>query len=85
MPPMSDYVLLMRFLDGSESFAHGFEAGLIWGIMDNGKPIKDYMVHTANLPQIKMMAKRFHYDIKINISSGEWSSISAAIAKHNAN
>lgn len=79
---MSEYKVLMPFLDGSESFAHGFEAGLVWSIMDAGRPLKDYLVHTINLPQLKMMAKRFHYDLTVNTTAGEWSSVSAALNQH---
>jgi hypothetical protein len=36
-PDAAGFRLLVPFPDGSESFVHGFEAGMIWQRMQNGE------------------------------------------------
>lgn len=79
------YTMLMPLLNTEENYAAGFEAGMLWQIMEAGRPIKNYLVRTSNLEQIKLMAKRFHYDLKVNITEGYWSSITAVINQSSAN
>lgn len=75
----------MPLLNTSEHYAAGFEAGVLWQIMESGRPIKNYLVRTSNLEQIKLMATRFHYELNINSTEGFWSSITAVINLSSAN
>lgn len=43
------YQMLMPLLDPSESYVNGFEAGMLWKIMESGQPVKQYLVHTVNV------------------------------------
>lgn len=68
-----EYGLVMKFLDGSESFCNGYECGLINGEMRTGKAIETRTVHTANKQQIEMIANVNNYSIDWeNSTVAEW-------------
>src|SRR4051812_46482802 len=52
-----EYGLVMKFLDGSESFCHGYEMGMLHMRMQAGETIESQTVHTANREQIEMLAR----------------------------
>lgn len=56
---MSDgeYSLVMKFLDASESFCHGYEMGMLHMRMQAGETIETQTVHAANREQIEMLAR----------------------------
>ena len=65
-----DFKPLVSFPDGSSSFVHGFEAGMIWQQMQAGEtPIGSHGLpyHTENVEVIKRMADAAGYQI-IDIS-----------------
>ena len=79
------YQMLMPLLDPSESYVNGFEAGMLWKIMESGQPVKQYLVHTVNMKQIELMAKRFHYTLIVNSTEEEWTIITAHLCQTAAN
>lgn len=62
---MSEYSLVMKFVDGSDSFANGFECGLIWASLLN-KTQYSFTCHRSNIDQIKEIAKHFKYQLSID-------------------
>lgn len=69
---MSENILLMPFLDESESFVHGFECGKIWQLIEDGEVIENYLVHVANKDQIELMCKTFNLDNEFSIINEDW-------------
>lgn len=51
------YSLVMKFLDASESFCHGYEMGMLHMRMQSGEAIEKQTVHAANREQIEMLAR----------------------------
>lgn len=51
------YSLVMKFLDASESFCHGYEIGMLHMRMQAGEEIESLTVHAANREQIEMLAR----------------------------
>lgn len=73
------YGLVMRFLDGSESFCNGYECGLLDRHMAVGDSIENQAVHTANVEQIKMLANRYNYSAEFQPSDfEEWTFFTGA-------
>jgi hypothetical protein len=66
-------VLLMPFLDESESFVHGFECGKIWQLIEEGESVENYLIHTVNQKQIELMCRTFGLDCGIEIIDDTWS------------
>lgn len=54
-------VLLFPFIDQSETFVLGFEAGQLYDELKTGKPIKQRTIHTSNVQQIRIMAEAMGY------------------------
>lgn len=52
-------VLLMAFIDESESFVNGFETGQIWEQLKEGMSIEKRACHTSNQEQLKAMCEMF--------------------------
>lgn len=52
-----EYEMVMKFLDGSESFCHGYEMGMLHMRMQAGEEIESHVVHAANKEQIEMLAR----------------------------
>jgi len=69
----------MPFLDQSESFVFGFEAGQIWTRMEIGFKFEDYLIHNENKDQIEMICRRFNYSFIVHRVSSEWSYLTAEI------
>lgn len=68
--------LVMPFLDDSETYTLGFEAGKIWGLCEGKDFPRHMMVHTKNIPQIELVAKHFKCDLFIDESMGpEWRTV----------
>lgn len=61
---MTEYSLVMKFLDGSDSFCHGYECGLLDVHMSHGDLIETQAVHHVNKEQIQMIANRYNYAIE---------------------
>lgn len=76
--------LLMPFDDESESFANGFECGMIWEMLNHCTPISRY-AHKANEQQIEKMCRRFHADYTIEQCGDEWIFVTASINVSKAN
>ena len=47
-----DFGLQMPFLDESESFALGFEMGILWQKMEKRETLLDVMIHSKNEKQL---------------------------------
>ncbi|WCA57818.1 hypothetical protein G6M16_008940 [Agrobacterium tumefaciens] len=67
MGTQSDFHCLVPFTDESESFVHGFEAGMIWQRMLSGEELiggaTEPPTHYANLEVFKRMAQAMSYDL----------------------
>lgn len=63
-------VLLMPFLDESESFTNGFECGRIWQEVNAGETFASYLAHKCNQKQIEMIFEHFGYEYLI-VDAGE--------------
>lgn len=65
--PMS---MVFAFTDQSPSFVNGFEAGLIWGLIEAGEPLIDlgYMdgfpIHVENREVVSRMAASRNYHVE---------------------
>lgn len=56
------YSIIMPFLDGSKSFCHGYECGMLWVRMAHKLPLEDGVpIHDENIEQIKLMAAHHGY------------------------
>lgn len=53
----NEYSLVMKFLDGSESFCHGYEMGMLHMRIQAGEAIDRQTVHSTNREQIEMLAR----------------------------
>lgn len=62
---MSYYELLMKFTDGSVSFAAGFECGIVWEQMASSVPGIDRNINKENKEQFILMAEVWDYSISI--------------------
>jgi hypothetical protein len=69
---MSDYDIVMPFVDGSSSYVNGYECGAIAEKMEHGEVFESRLVHTANIEQLKMLAKRQHYTVTFDIFDQTW-------------
>lgn len=58
---MSEYGLVVSFVDQSEAFVLGFEAGMLWKRMQDGEPYIEMQIHTKNKEVIKRMASAEYY------------------------
>lgn len=67
---------LMAFIDGSPSFAHGFEAGGIWAELSGDFRVLHRTVHVANLDQYRRMAVHFKQTLEITDYDHEWAFVS---------
>lgn len=78
---MEGFSLIVPFIDESESYCLGFEAGLVWADLVN----KDYAVrtvHRANMKQFESIAKHFKVDLNIVPTlEYEWVDITFSPAK----
>lgn len=63
MSEENEYGIIIKFTDGSDSFCHGYECGMIHWRMHNKESIEAITVHTANVEQIKLMAAHFQYEV----------------------
>jgi hypothetical protein len=52
---------VVTFVDESESFVHGFEAGLVWAQIEAGAQVVERTVHAANQRLFRRMAGRMGY------------------------
>jgi hypothetical protein len=76
------YGLVMKFLDGSESFAHGYEMGMLHMRMAAGELIERQSVHRANKEQIEMLARsgiasQHNYDLQWEPWDDDWMILTA--------
>ena len=77
MTEETEYGLIMKFHDASESFCNGFECGMLWQDMAQLKNIET-TVHSENLEQIKSMVVHFGYAIEFKPTDIEgWTFIKA--------
>lgn len=60
-------------------FVKGFECGQIWTKMSDNFKFESYLIHTENIDQLKLMAKRFGYSIEIENFDDTWSYFSGKI------
>jgi hypothetical protein len=77
-PDAAGFRLLVPFPDGSESFVHGFEAGMIWQRMQNGEAhiggLDEVAKHIENLEVFRRMAAAMGYDMTAeDCGDGCWS------------
>lgn len=72
-----EYGLLVPFVDQSESFALGFEAGRFWEQMEARREIHGEMLHAKNREQFEMFCRRFHYEVEFVDINNEWLGVDA--------
>lgn len=69
---MHDNILIMPFIDESESFVNGFEAGQIWELLQAGEMIESRPCHLSNKEQIKMICELFNCNYMIEDIADGW-------------
>ena len=69
----------MPFIDGSQSFATGFQCGQIWERLNHGDKIESQYIHADAKDQIEMICKRFHALYKIEPIYEGWYVLDAEI------
>lgn len=69
---MEENILLMSFIDDSETFTLGFEAGQIWTKVENGDTLENYLFHTKNIKQVELIMKSFLSDFNIELTNKDW-------------
>ncbi len=67
--------LLMPFIDEGKSFTLGFECGQIWEFSREGRSFNNYLFHTINKEQVKMILELHGYDYRIELIDDTWSTI----------
>ena len=68
-----EYGLVMPFLDESPGFCHGYECGTVSELMRQGRKFDRFTLHSANVEQVKMIAKREHYTVSFQALDDTWS------------
>lgn len=58
-------------------YVNGFEAGQIWTKMQRAETFDNYLFHTDNSEQIRMMCNRFFYSCRIDKLDTTWSTLTA--------
>lgn len=79
-PDPPEYQLVCRFVDQSESYVLGFEAGRLAQRMQQGEsPINNFTpIHAKNEEQLRLLAEAFGYEADIrhlDPPHGEWASL----------
>lgn len=72
---MRESSLVFAFIDGSDSYVHGYEAGLLAAKMEAAQSpiLSDLPYHTANIPQFELMARHYGYQMEERHTDfGEW-------------
>ena len=69
---MSENELLIPFVTDSQDFCHGWECGTICEKMERGQRLENYMMHEANIKQIELVARRYHYTVDFEVLSDGW-------------
>jgi len=78
---MDDNQLLMPFIGENDDpkYVTGFEAGMMWRMMENGQEFDNYLFHASNQDQIELMCRRFLYSYRIDTIDETWCSLFASI------
>lgn len=75
-PDRNEFRCLVPFPDKSQSFVHGFEAGMIWQRMVAGEAsiggVCEVATHSKNAGVFQRMADAQGYDIVLEIASDGW-------------
>lgn len=75
MSERSEFACLVPFPDQSNSFVHGFEAGMIWNRMEAGETPIDFTgmpLHSENRDVLQRMAAARGYDLRIESDRDGW-------------
>lgn len=65
--------MLIEFIDQSESFVNGFEAGMIWVYLaENCKDFEDYPIHLENSAEIQGVCDYFNVKCEITPIDDTW-------------
>jgi hypothetical protein len=73
---MGNNILIMPFLDNSESFCYGFECGILWCRMNNNDVFEQALIHSSNVAQVRLMAEHHGYDYSISEAGEGWAYLS---------
>lgn len=76
---MSDFTMVMPFIDQSDKFCQGFECGQIWEQMKMNKNFDHYLFNVKNKDQIEMMCRRFNYSFMIETMDEWWCYLTAEL------
>lgn len=60
-----EHGLIVSFTDESDSFVHGFEAGMIWQRLQSGEPEIFATIHTENAEVLRRMAAATGYALAL--------------------
>lgn len=75
-PDAAEFRCLVPFPDGSASFAHGFEAGIIWQRMNAGEQVigtsHEVATHKANEGVFRRMADAHGYLLEVEDIDAVW-------------
>lgn len=67
-----DNTLLMPFLDQSETYVLGFEAGQIWQLIEDGECLERKLIHIKNIEQMKLICETFGVQPEIETVNDTW-------------
>jgi hypothetical protein len=72
---MSEYGMVFRFVDQSEPYTLGFEAGIVYQRMRAAAIPIETTIHTKNAMQIQLMAAKMGYTVDLKALPDGWSTI----------
>lgn len=74
---MSEYNLILRFDDPTPSYTYGFEAGIIWALMETGVENINRPIREENIEVIQRMGSRLGYRTDLKPTMGGWLDLEA--------
>lgn len=74
---MEGTVLMMPFLDETNSFCNGFETGRMWHQCSIGETIEEQPIRNENIAQIKLLLDHHGYQFRIETMDDFWSQLTA--------
>lgn len=84
-PDAAEFRCLVPFPDGSDSFVHGFEAGMIWQRMNAGEKVigglNEVALHASNEDVFRRMASAQGYSVEITEDEDQLEWIIVTFAK----
>lgn len=74
---MEEYVMLYPFLTDDSNWVLGYECGMMSEKMRNSDEFDEYVFHSKNADQLKVILDHYGYEYNITISDEDWSYLNA--------